>query len=221
MNTTRSRLALLGLAVGAVVAGIAVASAVRDNDRGAGSPPEIDVAQDASADSQGIKLSATGAAFSGTGTFIQLAASVTSETPPVQVRVRPQFLAQRSVGLPPGSPGVGFGVGQPAVVRFEALRTDEPPFLGLTALELHYADGSTAIVSGDWRLDLATPADLQHRLRTEQLRAEPVSDGPMRVAVEGAIRSVSETLVTVRFDTTEALTQLGAPFLFSGGERLY
>ncbi|MCO5200649.1 MAG: hypothetical protein M9925_02970 [Chloroflexi bacterium] len=65
------------------------------------------------------------------------------------------------------------------------------------------------------------PGDLASRLRVEHLGGGRIESGGVGISVEGAVRSTSETLLTVRIDSDDPVAQVGQPSMVAAGETLY
>ena len=217
----RTHLVVAGAAMvtfGAVVA----AATIQDGD--VDQPNlDLDVRQTAISESQSIRFSLHRAAFSGTGTFFEVTAEVVGPSygeSVARVEVSPNSIAPSSVGLAPGSPGIRLVAGRPGVVRLAPISLADPPQLAFTQVQLYRADGTNETVTGTWALNVDMPDDIRGRLRTEHLAGPSVESSGVRVSVEGAVRSVAETVVTVRFSSAKDVSQLGEPALFDNGRRL-
>jgi hypothetical protein len=191
-----------------------------NNDAGGG-PPILDAPQAAVAEDAGVTIAARRAAFSGTATFVELEASVNQAAGSVvAVQIPSSAFAQRSIAPAAGQVSVSLAAGRASTARLSPANPGSESFIEFTRVTLVRADGSSQDIDGRWRLPIATPADLAARLRLERLNGEGVADAGMRVSVEGAVRSTTETLVTVRFDAAEPLQQLGVPVATASGRSI-
>jgi len=88
-----------------------------------------------------------------------------------------------------------------------------------SALTVVQADGSRIDVPGPWQLNLSLPENIDSLRRVERLSTPFLSESGVPVAVEGAVRSVNETVVTVRFDAAEDVRQVGQPWIEGDGRQ--
>lgn len=165
----------------------------------------LQTAQDASATDAGITIKLTGATFSGTGTWVQFVATVEDEArfPGVTtVTVPAEGLV--GAGLTPIDAGDGMLVrprgGGPVILRFAPVAPGASPAVHIRSVDLAFNDGRTLRVNGEWTLPLVVPGSLHEALRIERLvarNASSVAEGGISVRLLSAVRSSSETLVTV------------------------
>ncbi len=208
-------LIVLGAAVGTV------ATAATLNDGAGGGPPGLDTPQSASAESAGVRLTASRSGFSGTATFVEFTAAVPSGGPDaVEVEILAESFTSGSLGLAPGQPSVSISTAQPTIMRLGPASPGTEPIVEFNRVNLVRSDGSTVAVDGQWRLSLKPPENLRERLRLEYLAGSDVTDSGVRVSIEGAVRSVTETLLTVRIESTETLKQLGQPTILTKNGQL-
>jgi hypothetical protein len=172
----------------------------------------------------GIRATITRATFSGTATFVEMQFDVVDTM---------KYPGARSVELRRTDFDVERGAIAPSVESFTAplgsalpMRMD--PVVGdratvtFRALTVVQADGSRIDVPGTWQLNLSLPENIDSLRRVERLSTPVLSESGVTVAVEGAVRSVNETVVTVRFDAAEDVRQVGQPWIEGDdGERLF
>jgi polyisoprenoid-binding protein YceI len=85
----RNRALTAGLAALAAALALSLVFA-RNSDQNALSAPELDVPQDASAHHSGVTFTVSAAAFSGTGTYVRLTATLErAESGPVRLTISP------------------------------------------------------------------------------------------------------------------------------------
>ncbi len=188
----------------------------------------LQTAQDASATDAGITIKLTGATFSGTGTWVQFVATgedearfpgVTTVTVPAEGLV--------GAGLTPIDAGDGMLVrprgGGPVILRFAPVAPGASPAVHIRSVDLAFNDGRTLRVNGEWTLPLVVPGSLHEALRIERLVARntsSVAEGGISVRLLSAVRSSSETLVTVEVVAEEPVVMLAEPVLVAGSDRL-
>ena len=207
----------------ALVAALVIGAIVFRGDGGSGnalSARDLDVPQSAVAEDAGLKFDIDNAAFSGTATFVDLGLTVRDEPNPiVRVRVAPGALDARSLVLAPGSDGFGASTARHGLVRLGPASPNGAA-LSFTSVDATREDGMHVTIAGHWALNLVLPPDLADRLRTESLVADgPAVDQSISVSVQAAMRSTSETLVTVHVESPEAISQLGQPTLLVSGRQ--
>lgn len=220
----------LAPAAAGVAAGVLLlvdGSVLQEEDRG-GQLPALDVTQGAVASSGGVTLRAESAAFSGTSTFLRLSAEIGAPADEPGAEVRAFAIAEESasqstlfpIGSSPWFPVAG-GKSAAVVLRFAPVTSPSPPSIVVTAIDIRRANGEVTRINGMWRLDLELPRDLAAALRTERLvPGAAAEDQGIRVTVVSAIRSASETAVTIAIDSEgEEVTQLGQPIVISRGQR--
>jgi hypothetical protein len=217
---TRRGAMIFGLALSGLLIGGAIAVAVTGDNGGGPSAPSLDVPQSAVANDGALTFRLQNAAFSGTATFIQLLVTVPQEANPiVRVRVAPQAFGDHSLALAPGADGFTASPASPALVRLDAAPPTGGAELSFNSVQVVRVDGSTSTISGKWTLQLHTPSDLAARERTEFLIGSPAVDGTIKVSLQAAVRSTSETLVIVHVESAEAVSQLGQPTLLVDGRQ--
>jgi len=188
----------------------------------------LQTAQDASATDAGITIKLIGATFSGTGTWVQFVATVEDDArfPGVTtVTVPAEGLVD--AGLTPIDAGDGVLLqprgGGPVILRFAPLVPGVSPLVRIRSVDLAFKDGGTLRVNGDWTLPLVVSGSLHEALRIERLvarNASSVAEGGISVRLLSAVRSSSETLVTVEVVAEEPVVMLAEPVLVVGSDRL-
>lgn len=211
------------LAIGAV----AIALAGHDDHTAGGTLPELDVKQSGSATDQGITVSVTRAHFSGTATFVELEVRAEDDDPSgpgraVRAIIDPSDLRLDEAAVESGLGGFSAPLASPGVVRLPPLSLRGEGALQIRSVTLLAADETPPrAVTGEWSITLEVPGDLASRLRVEHLGGGRIESGGVVISVEGAVRSTSETLLTVRVDSEDPVAQVGQPSLITGGELLY
>jgi hypothetical protein len=208
------------VAIGAV----AIALAGRDGQPAGGTLPELDVKQNGRATDQGITVSVTRAHFSGTATFVELQVQAEDNDPSGAVRaiIEPGDFRLDRAAVEFGLSGFSAPLASPGVVRLPPVSFRGEGTLQIQSVTLLAADETPPrAVAGEWSITLEVPGDLASRLRVEHLGGQRVEASGVAVSVEGAVRSTSETLVTVRFDSEQEVAQVGEPSMIAGGELLY
>ncbi|MEO8541426.1 MAG: hypothetical protein ABI577_16910, partial [bacterium] len=106
MHQLMRRRVQIGVAAAIVaVFAVSVALAVAVNDRQGGSAPPLTSPQDVTAESGGVTIAVSGAEFSGTATFVELAARLTGTDPNKTTRVRIPAEAFRAGSMAPADLG--------------------------------------------------------------------------------------------------------------------
>ncbi|PWB45255.1 MAG: hypothetical protein C3F10_08695 [Dehalococcoidia bacterium] len=211
------------LAIGAV----AIALAGRDGQPAGGTLPELDVKQSGSATDQGITVSLTRAHFSGTATFVELEVRAEDNDPSgtgsaVRAIIDPSDLRLDEAAVESGFGGFSAPLASPGVVRLPPLLLRGEGTLQIQSVTLLAADETPPrAVTGEWSIRLEVPGDLASRLRVEHLGGGRIESGGVGISVEGAVRSTSETLLTVRIDSDDPVAQVGQPSMVAAGETLY
>lgn len=197
-----------GRQVGAVTAIVAVLAvsvvlALPSDDRQGGSAPALTSPQDVMAESGGVALAISGAEFSGTATFIELAARVAGAAPDRVTRVSIPAMGFVSGNMAPADLTASIMLianGPATIQRLRPVSAVGPVKMVVSFVDVDDGRG-TRRISGDWVLELKPPADL-----TKALRVETLSPGAA-AAVQGitvqplrATRSTTETLVTVALE---------------------
>lgn len=206
----------LGLAFAASYAAASLVSTA-NGPREPRAPAATQVEQSASAVDQGIRITALGATFSGTATFVELKIDVVD--PSGSGGVPAGVEVARLVPAPDGFQPTWFAGhvlsahvtrDGTVVARLPALAGESAPNpLTLRIVALHGQSPAGMVrVTGDWPLTLALPADLGASLRVEELRAEQVVVAGIELRVDG-VRSTTETLINVA--TSEEILLLGQP----------
>jgi len=217
------------LQVGAVaaisaVAAVSIALALAGDDRQGGSAPPLTSPQDVTAESGGVTLAVSGAEFSGTATFVELAARVAGTDPNQVARVRIPAQAFVPGNLAPADLRAGILLtanGSAVVQRLRPVSSAGPFKMVISFVDVDEGQGTRRIV-GNWVLELKPPADLAKALRVEALSpgAPAVAEG-VTVRPLSATRSTTETLVTVALEGPPGIEQLALPSLvgasFNGG----
>jgi hypothetical protein len=202
-------------AIGAVLA-VSIGLAVTGNVRQGGSAPPLTSAQNATAESGGVTLAVTGAEFSGTATFVNLEARLDGADPTKATRVSIPAEAFVSGNLAPADLGASvllIANGPASVQRMRAISPSASPKLVVSFVDIDSGQG-TRRIAGNWALELKTPANLAQALRVETLTAgKPGTAQGITVRPLSAIRSTTETLVTVALDGPPGIEQLALPVL--------
>jgi hypothetical protein len=214
---------IAGLALVAVVA-TGIAFAGRGSPTEGGAPTALDVPQQAEAADGGLVVTADAAAFSGTATLVRLTIMPGDALEldwDQAVNLSIPANAMQGTLLPlPGIERYSLPPGDGWVLRFQPLRLGAIPDLTISLIDVRMADGSNEVIAGDWHINLTAPADLASRLQVEYLAGSAVSDAGIGVAVDGGVRSTSETLVTVRLESERGVRPLGQPSILQDGKRL-
>lgn len=187
--------------------------------------PPFPSLQNATASADGIRVALTSAQFSGTATM--LAVSVTPENPPVsqvqEIAIRRasltggslQPLADAQGGLVAGKSAAQF------LLRMTPVQGAGPAGLQISTIDVMFRDGSARVLNGPWTLPVAVPADVSQLLDSQVLRAgAPASLGGVSVSIAAAVRSETETLVTVHIAGPSGVQFLEVPTLTCNG-RVY
>jgi hypothetical protein len=216
----------ISVAAATVVVGLVFGALVIAARGGSDTPqrPALDVPQSAVSEQAGIRLSIDLANFSGTATWLNLAAEVLEDdttNPVVRVVVPPAGVAAASLPLNPGSVGASLAPGSSTALRLGPASLARDPVVALNTLDLVREDGTQESVAGPWELVLDTPDDFATRLAVEHLGASTVSDGPITIGLEAAVRSITETLVTVRVESGPNVEHLAEPALLVDGELVH
>ncbi|MGE0601268.1 MAG: hypothetical protein AB7J35_17055 [Dehalococcoidia bacterium] len=167
--------------------------------------------------------------FSGTATFLELQVQSTdsgSAQPgpgePVRAVIEPVAISFGGVPAELGFGGLSTPLGALGVMRLPPLSVGGDPVLQIRSIILFAAaESPPTTVNGDWSLKLDVPGDLGSRLHTEHLVGQSVDTSGVAVTVQGAVRSTSETLVTVRIDSANTVALVGEPKLVSDGRLLF
>lgn len=206
-----------------VAAGVVAVTFSRESG---GVPPRLDVPQKATATDQGITLMVTAAAFSGTETFVEVSADLSGvpeqEREGVVVLGVPRPYFSRSTIQPSGDSGsIPLRPGGSSVLHFGPIPPTGEVTIHIAGIELYFPGDRKRLLQGDWTVTLDVPGNRAELLRVEELAAgSTVSDGGVTVSVVKAVRSRTETRVTVQIDGPPGVAVLGQPALISGNERL-
>jgi hypothetical protein len=223
------RLLVIGAASATLltIGAVAIALAGRNDHTAGGTLPALDVKQSGSATDQGITVSVTRAHFSGTATFAELEVRAEDNDPSgaggaVRAIIEPGDLLLDGAAVEFGLGGFSAPLASPGVVRLPPVSFRGEGALRVRSITLLMVDATPArAVAGDWNILLDAPGDFASRLRVEHLGGQRVEASGVAVAIEGAVRSTSETLVTVRIDSEQEVSQVGEPSMVAGGQRLY
>jgi hypothetical protein len=214
---------LIGIAAvtAAVVAAIAAAAGGGEEPAG-GVLPELDVRQSAVAEDAGVVVAARRAHFSGTATLVELEARLEGTETAARLAIEPTGISWSSGPLPDGYGWWSAPAGSPGILRLTPVVPGQEASLEIRRITVFAAEGGTPEVrNGSWKLALDLPADLPKRVRTENLRGASVTDGGVTVTLEGAVRSTSETLITVRVTSAGPVSHVGEPTIVVDGKVLY
>lgn len=210
---------MLALAVAGAVFAASAANPFRTEG---GSPPTLDVAQAAVSEDAGVRFSVGRAAFSGSATFVEVSAATT--LPELAGAVRVLALAETfspaSLRVGPGNRGLNVAVGTSSLARLSPVVLGSEATIAFTQVEVALADGSSRTLAGKWNLPLEAPRDLAQRLRVEQLRGAAGTANGITLTLDAAIRSSTETLVTVSVSGTAGVRPLAEPSILADGELL-
>lgn len=210
-----------GRQVGAVTAIVAVLAVsvvlgLPSDDRQGGSAPALTSPQDVMAESGGVALAISGAEFSGTATFIELAARVAGAAPDRVTRVSIPAMGFVSGNMAPADLTASIMLianGPATIQRLRPVSAVGPVKMVVSFVDVDDGRG-TRRIAGDWVLELKPPADLTKALRVETLSpgaaaaAQGITVRPLR-----ATRSTTETLVTVALEGPPGIEQLALPSL--------
>lgn len=217
-SRTFRRSALASLAVVAVATLAAATAAGVGNLRQGNEPPELTVPQDAAVSFNGISFQATRAEYSGTATFVELVVAAPKGVARVYVAAdgfQPGSLR------PTGDGSLTLPVGRPVVVRMRPVEGAPVSLMVGEVTLIADAVRPEQRISGPWHLHLSTPPDLAKRLWTERLT--PGSGEEQRgitLSPIGAIRSATETLVTINLSGGDSISDLMLPTTIIDGARV-
>lgn len=213
------------LAVGAGVAAALVASSGSSPSQPssqAGAP--FPVAQHSTATASGVQLALNSAQFSGTATMLAL--TVTPQNPPAS-DVRAITIPMSAFGAgtlhPMGNP-LGGAVGTQQSARLIARMTpvDGPgaPTVDITMIDVAMKDGTNRQVAGNWVVTVSPPSNIDALLKKEVLTAGTgASVEGVTASIASAVRSETETLVTIHVAGTPGVQFLGIPTLTVSGKQ--
>jgi hypothetical protein len=222
-----------GLLVAVVVVGVlAIVAAVaglapRGDSPTGGAFPVLDVRQSGSATDNGLVIVATRAGFSGTATFIELQVQPatgegTAGDAAVRAIIDPAQMSLDGTSADHGPGGFNEPLGSPGIVRLPTVSLRGEAALRVSSVTLLASDGSPPkSVTGKWIIPLDLPGDLASRLRVEHLRGQSAESAGIAVSIQGAVRSTSETLLTVRIEANDAVGHVGQPSMTAGGRLLW
>jgi hypothetical protein len=205
-------------AVAAIVAVLAVSIvlALPGDDRQGGSAPPLTSPQDVTAESGGITLAVSGAEFSGTATFVELAARIAGADPNKVTRVSIPAKAFVSGNMAPADLTTSIMLianGPATIQRLRPVSAVGPVKMVVSFVDVDDGQG-TRRIAGDWVLELKPPADLARALRVETLSpGDPAEAQGVTVRPLSATRSTTETLVTVALEGPPGIEQLALPSL--------
>lgn len=207
-----------GVAIAVVAAlAVTVAFSLARNDRQGGSAPPLTSPQSATAESGGVTLTVSRAEFSGTATFVDLAASVAGADATRATRVTIPAAAFVAGNMAPADLAGNIMLianGPAAVQRLRPVAATGPAKIVLSYVDVDDGQGGRRRVTGNWVLDLKPPADLANALRLEKLSpGQPATAQGVTVRPLSATRSSTETLVTVALDGPPGIEQLALPEL--------
>lgn len=209
------------LQVGAVAAivtvlAVSIVLAFSDDDRQGGSAPPLNSPQDVTAESAGITLAVSRAEFSGTATFVELAARVAGADPGKVTRVSIPAKAFVAGNMAPADLTASITLianGPATIQRLRPVSAVGPIKMVVSFVDVDDGQGPRRI-AGDWVLELKPPADLARALRVETLSpGAPAEARGVTVRPLSAMRSTTETLVTVALEGPPGIEQLALPSL--------
>ncbi|MBI2766288.1 MAG: hypothetical protein HYX53_10310 [Chloroflexi bacterium] len=211
------RIVQLGVAAAILsVIAVSVVLALAGDDKQGGSAPPLTSQQDVTAESGGVTLAVSRAEFSGTATFVELAARVAGADASKAVRVKIPAEAFGAGNMAPADRGAGIQLmanGPAAVQRLRPVSSVGPLKIVLSFVDVDDGQG-TRRITGEWVLELKPPADLAKALRVETLAAgAPASSEGVTVRPLSAVRSTTETLVTVALEGPPGIERLALPSL--------
>jgi hypothetical protein len=134
------------------------------------------------------------------------------------IRIDSDQLSAQSL-WPVDPDGVRIPVERATVVRFHPLRPMQHPEIVVQSLTL-VGDERTFAVEGTWHLQLATPANLAESLQLEHLAGGTSNQAGISISVVSAVRSTTETRVTVLIDSALPVDVLALPTLLDDGRLL-
>ncbi|MBE0610687.1 MAG: hypothetical protein IH609_15010 [Dehalococcoidia bacterium] len=208
------------LQVGAVAAlvtllAVSVVLALPGDDRQGGSAPPLTSPQDVTAESGGVTLAVSGAEFSGSATFVELAARVAGADPNKVTRVSIPAKAFVSGNLAPAdlTSIMLIANGRATIQRLRPVSAVGPVKMVVSFVDVDDGQG-TRRIAGDWVLEFKPPADLARALRVETLSpGAPAEAQGVTVRPLSSTRSTTETLVTVALEGPPGIEQLALPSL--------
>lgn len=209
------------LQVGAVAAivtvlAVSIVLAFSGEGRQGGSAPPLTSPQDVTAESGGITLAVSGAEFSGTATFVELAARVAGADSNRVTRVSIPAKAFVSGNMAPADLTASILLianGPATIQRLRPVSAVGPVKMVVSFVDVDDGQG-TRRIAGDWVLELKPPADLAGALRVETLSpGDPAEAQGVTVRPLSATRSTTETLVTVALEGPPGIEQLALPSL--------
>ncbi|PFG74408.1 response regulator transcription factor [Tepidiforma thermophila] len=217
----RRTMFLLGTAAAAAIALLVAVSGGGEEPAG-GVLPELDVRQSAVAEDAGVTIAARRSHFSGTATVLELEARLEGTETAARLAIEPTGISWSGGPLPDGYGWWSAPAGSPGILRLTPAVPGQEASLEIRRITVFSAEASTPEVrNGTWKLALDLPADLPKRVRTEYLRGASVTDGGVTVTLEGAVRSTSGTLITVRIQAAGPVSHVGEPTMVVDGKVLY
>lgn len=194
---------------------------------GGGSHPSVDpgppfaVAQHAASSASGVQLHLESAQFSGSATMLALSVNLGQPgAKPIRQIVIPRD-AFAGASLQPLADPAGHATGTASaefVLRMNPVAGPGNVNLQLSKVELVFQDGSDRAITGNWSLTVSVPADVSQHLAAQKLAPGPsASLQGVTASVAAAVRSETETLVTVDVQGPEGVQFLGVPTLTSNG----
>lgn len=171
----------------------------------------------------GIQLDLESAQFSGSATMLALGVSV-ARSPATPIR---EIVILRDAfgggALQPLADPAGHATGDGSadfVLRMNPVSGPGDVSLQISKVELVLADGSDRMISGEWKLAVSVPSDVSQHLGAQGLTSgSSASAQGVAASVASAIRSETETLVTVDVQGADGVQSLGVPTLTSGGSQ--
>lgn len=113
--------------------------------------------------------------------------------------------------------------GQPSarlIVRMAPMQGASPETVDVTTLDIALKDGTDRQVAGSWTLIVTPPSNIASLLKKENLSpGSPVSIEGVTASVAAAVRSQTETLVTIHVSGTAGVQFLGIPMLAVDGKQ--
>lgn len=218
----RRTMFLLGTAAAASAIALLAAVSGGGEEPAGGVLPGLDVRQSAVAEDAGVTIAVRRAHFSGTATLVELEARLEGTETAARLAIEPTGISWSSGPLPDGYGWWSAPAGSPGILRLTPVVPGQEASLEIRRITVFAAEGGTPEVrNGSWKLALDLPADLPKRVRTENLRGASVTDGGVTVTLEGAVRSTSETLITVRVTSAGPVSHVGEPTIVVDGKVLY
>ncbi len=172
----------------------------------------------------GMQLTLNSAQFSGTATMLAL--TVTPQDPPAsQVRAIAIPMSAFGAGTlhPMGDP-LGGAIDAEQGARFVARMTPVDglgaPTVDVTMIDVAMKDGTNRQISGNWVLTVSPPPNIDSLLKKEVLNSGTgASVEGVTASIASAVRSETETLVTIHVAGTAGVQFLGIPTLTVAGKQ--